>query len=194
MRKILILSKNPPKTYLNALDKLNIEYDYGIFPVNLKKYCGCLLVGGGDILPAYYGKHIKFHDANFILDKIQLDIIKYFVEKRLSVLGICRGAQLVCVLFGGTLKNVKNHFLDGDTHSIISSGYLSEINRVNSYHCQAVDVLPKIFEIIAVKDEVIEAFSYKNITCCQFHPEKMDDDALFAVYGKFLRDITFYKT
>ena len=68
-----------------------------------------------------------------------------------------------------------------------------EIERVNSFHHQAIKDLSKDFKIVAVApDGVIEAIEYKHkdtfILGVQFHPEMMYDKSTFArtIFKQFL--------
>lgn len=72
----------------------------------LLKLCdGILLTGGHDIDPALYheDKSSKCGEINHIRDHMDLYLLKRAIELDKSVLGICRGVQLMNVYYGGTL-------------------------------------------------------------------------------------------
>ena len=68
---------------------------------------GLLLQGGHDIHPRFFAKdeavHPKVHSLSEERDEFELHLIERAREKRLPILGICRGAQLLNVAYGGTL-------------------------------------------------------------------------------------------
>ena len=187
--RILVANPRPPETYLKALDSVSMSYDCSLLPADLSIYDGLLLTGGGDVLPAYYEGDTPSSDVNFVKDKLEFDLLRYFTEKQLPVLAICRGFQLVNVFFGGTLKCVSGHMRNDDNRHSVSSrenpfGIFSE---VNSSHNQAVDSVPENAEIIAVApDLTIEAAIYsENVFCFQFHPERMPVGITERVFGVF---------
>ena len=75
--EILVAAEYPPKNYLNALSRVNLSFDCSLSPENPSIYKGLLLIGGGDILPAYYGGNIPSYNVNFVKDKLEFDIAAY---------------------------------------------------------------------------------------------------------------------
>lgn len=189
--EILVAAEFPPKTYLDALSRVNLRFDCSLSPEKPEKYKGLLLIGGGDILPAYYKGDIPFYNANFVKDKIEFDLAAYFIRKNLPILGICRGFQILNVLFGGTLKCVNGHMGKGDIyHPVFGKGEIfGDIARVNSAHRQAVSALPPQADVLSVSPcGVIEgAIFCDNIICTQFHPERLSAFATDKIFGAFAR-------
>ncbi|MEU6620009.1 gamma-glutamyl-gamma-aminobutyrate hydrolase family protein [Streptomyces litmocidini] len=67
---------------------------------------GFVVPGGGDVDPALYGadpRHPALYDVNPAQDRLDTAVIRYALDNRLPLLGICRGMQLLNVLRGGTL-------------------------------------------------------------------------------------------
>ena len=68
---------------------------------------GLLLVEGEDIEPKRFKptrENYKYLEKTHPLkDEIELDLIRFALRKRLPILGICRGSQLLNVAYGGTL-------------------------------------------------------------------------------------------
>ena len=160
---------------------------------------GIVLTGGYDIDPENYNKYaykkVKFLDS--LRDKQELKLIDYALKKGKSVLGICRGFQLMNVYFGGTLyqdieedvatdylhfggkfpKYKKIHPIKIDKDSILFDIFNNEDLDVNSFHHQAVDKLGQGLKKTAYSpDGIMEGFEsteYDNVWAVQWHPEIM---------------------
>ena len=220
VKKVLVASENPPKTYTNALNAVDLDYDFSLSVGNINDYGGLLLIGGGDILPAYYGfsdDEIECFNVNFVKDKLEFNLLYRFIRSGKPVLAICRGFQLVNVFFGGTLKCVSGHMGKGDIYHPVSS--VGEIfggfEKVNSCHRQAVCGLPGNATVLSVApDLTVEAAVYRvdknrvgshrdnthtdnanidNIVCVQFHPERLSRLATEQVFGEFKKLISVYR-
>ena len=66
---------------------------------------GLLLTGGEDVDPKLYGTtpHQKLGEINPVRDATELALIEAVRARRLPVLAICRGIQILNVACGGTL-------------------------------------------------------------------------------------------
>lgn len=177
-----------------------------IIPVNepdiAEKYAhiidGLILSGGEDVTPELYGEDAR-HTIRVTYpkrDKAEVALTKKVLEKGKPILGICRGLQLINVMFGGTLyqdlsenkemfiKHIQEtpsnhpiHTVGIDEHSYMSS-FLKEEIFVNSYHHQAIRELGQGLRISATSsDGVIEAIESidpkTNIIAIQWHPENL---------------------
>ena len=186
---ILVAHPRPPETYLRALDLVSLGYDCSLSPGSIDAYGGLLLVGGGDVLPAFYGCDVPARNVNFVKDKLEFNLLHRFIGENKPVLAICRGFQLVNVFFGGSLKNVNGHMGKQDVyHPVSACGEIfGKLDRVNSAHRQAVDIVPDNAKIVAVApDLTIEAAIYgENIFCAQFHPERMEQSVTEKIFGAF---------
>lgn len=172
----------------------------------LRDCAGLILTGGPDVAPDRYGQPEKAPlcgEADLRRDDLELALIKEAHEIGIPVLGICRGAQILNVAYGGTLiadlpaaigTSIEHRrLLDEDSsHDVaLESGtVLKRISRVldgtiNSAHHQAVERLADPFTAAAVSpDGVVEAFEFGDATlggkhfllAVQWHPERMNYD------------------
>ena len=169
-----------------------------------KKSCdGLVLAGGGDIDPVHWGEepHPELGTVDPERDRFELELAKWAAECDIPVLGICRGAQVINVAFGGSLiqhltggichfqKAPPNHpfhdiLLVRGTKLFSILGL--ETVRVNSYHHQAVrDTGSGLVVSATARDGIIEAVesvSNRFIIGVQWHPELMVDGASEALF------------
>jgi putative glutamine amidotransferase len=66
---------------------------------------GVVLPGGGDLDPRRYGEEPgdACYDVSHAQDELDLAVARRAIDAGLPVLGVCRGHQLLNVLYGGTL-------------------------------------------------------------------------------------------
>ncbi|MDI2036748.1 gamma-glutamyl-gamma-aminobutyrate hydrolase family protein [Paenarthrobacter nitroguajacolicus] len=77
----------------------------GRLATEMRRLDGVLLPGGGDIDPRFYGQDPgdALYDVNPEQDHLDVDVARAAIDAGLPLLGICRGHQLLNVLYGGTL-------------------------------------------------------------------------------------------
>ena len=136
----------------------------------LKEINLLILSGGNDVLSR--------EKTTIIRNAVELNLIKKSVKKKIPILGICRGAQLLNLFFGGKISKINNHMntrhqIFFDDKKILNQEKLI----VNSYHNYGIvkNNLSKKFKILAIdKNENIEMFmSKKNrIIGSMWHPER----------------------
>jgi putative glutamine amidotransferase len=162
-----------------------------------EKIQGLLLSGGRDIPPSYYGEKIqsKVGLINRLRVDFEMGFLREFIATRKPVLGICYGAQLMNIVYGGTLyqdisSQIPKAAKHEDTrHSITVYGdtklykLIGEDSfKVNSYHHQAVKELGKGLICSALAfDGVIEAIELKGhpfFIGVQWHPERDPEDQI----------------
>ncbi len=150
---------------------------------------GCdalLLPGGGDMEPWRYGQeNTASRGLEPERDAAELALLERFAAAGKPALGICRGAQVINVFFGGTLcQDLPGHAAaDGEDifHTVctVRSPLLAvcgPLCRVNSAHHQAVDRLGSgLSAVQRAGDGVVEALCHRRfpVWAIQWHPERM---------------------
>jgi len=92
-------------------------------PRDLTEKGALVIWGGADISPSIYGKRVsKRTHAGQQLSKrdiVEVDLAKQAIAIGMPIIGVCRGAQLLCGLAGGHLiQHVNNH---GGTHTVVTN-------------------------------------------------------------------------
>ncbi|MFF1384507.1 gamma-glutamyl-gamma-aminobutyrate hydrolase family protein [Arthrobacter sp. NPDC058288] len=84
---------------------LTAHSDGGRLAETLKGLDGVVLPGGGDLDPRHYGEEqtAGCYDVNPAQDELDLAVARGSLDEGLPLLGICRGHQVLNVLYGGTL-------------------------------------------------------------------------------------------
>ncbi|MFL6542580.1 MAG: gamma-glutamyl-gamma-aminobutyrate hydrolase family protein [Chthoniobacterales bacterium] len=172
-------------------------------PVDLDKMDGLLLSGGSDVAPEFLRQPvpdpsvIKEPDAK--RDAWEFAAVEQAIERRLPILAICKGMQLLNVALGGTLHlDVPGHnapeMKDHDVQELrFANGAEHRFERVNSSHHQAVDHPADGFEVEgwSTKDDVIEQMrmrDYPFLLAVQYHPERGENyGSLFVDFVDHLK-------
>ena len=175
---------------------------------------GLVLTGGDDIDPTLYGEQILNDTVKPALERDvgEPRLLRMAEEKDMPILGICRGAQIMNVYFGGTLyqdipaqisTDVK-HSMEKPYHRTCHDCLVTpgtplaawtgrEVIQVNSHHHQAVkDVAPGLAAMGVCSDGVVEAIwkpDAKFICAVQWHPEKIWDieETSAEIFRAFIR-------
>ena len=176
---------------------------------------GILFTGGEDVDPTRYGESVLNGTVsiNHHRDTLEFLYAEAAFRKRLPVLAICRGEQLINVALGGALfqdlpaqkpgevLHKQNEPGEIPTHlCIVSRNTLlhrimgADTLRVNSFHHQAVSVPSDKVSVSAYsEDGVVEAFEMVSgkqwLLAVQFHPEMMvrADDRWLALFKAFVK-------
>lgn len=96
-----------------------------------------VLHGGVDIDPSYYGQapHPKTQTPSKTRDKHEWAAIQDAIQKKIPVVGICRGAQFLCIANGGKLfQHVADH---GTSHMMETID--GDSIKTTSMHHQVMD-------------------------------------------------------
>lgn len=158
---------------------------------------GLMLQGGADVSPLTYGEEPLKRDwsGDRLRDEYEIELLHEFIEAGKPVLGICRGAQLINVAYGGTLyqdiaqqvPEARKHVTDAyekNLHEVRfeAGGGLARLYPgvssmlVNSIHHQSVKTLGRHLRIEAwsAHDKVVEAIRGTGpgyVLGVQWHPE-----------------------
>jgi len=160
-------------------------------PYPTEKLDGLVIGGGDDIAATLYGGDVSV-DVRIDprRDEVELAALRAADSRGIPALGICRGAQIMNVFYGGTLHaEIRDIYRDAPEIrtvlpkkrvDILADTRLSKLLRVdccfvNSLHHQAVDRLGAGFEVSA-KDEHgmvqgIERPGSRFLMGVQWHPE-----------------------
>jgi len=181
----------------------------------LDKLDGIIVPGGPDVDPTFMGEEPipELGITNRNRDVFEIALIRTAVAKKVPVLGICRGAQIIDVALGGTVyqdlgsqypgKLIKHHQLapGGQPTHFVSVEHDSELFKtigdnvfVNSRHHQAIKDVPDTLKVVAkAPDGVIEAIENEDATvqAVQWHPENMwqNDSRQLAIFKDFINRI-----
>ncbi|GGO78692.1 gamma-glutamyl-gamma-aminobutyrate hydrolase [Marinobacterium nitratireducens] len=155
------------------------------------KLQGLIIGGGDDIDPSLYGGQ---DDGKAPIDpdrdRFEIEMIEHALQTQLPLMGICRGAQLINVVLGGSLfgdirgmRSRTSNFrtpLPRKTALGIECRRLSQILgsrrwRINSLHHQAIDRLGDGI-VVAARDldgfvQAVECEQGREIIGVQWHPE-----------------------
>ena len=180
----------------------------GQFDVLVSKLDVLILTGGEDVDPVRYNaeRSPKLGKVNAPRDDFDFRLLAAARRRKLPLIGICRGCQLLNIAFGGTLwQDLPSEFpVKGVQHrnvhhriSVLPDSRLARVMGsadmvVNSTHHQAVKDPAPGFRIVAKSPEgvveAIECDTYPAIGV-QFHPEKLLCDEGNESFLPFFRDI-----
>lgn len=159
---------------------------------------GLVMQGGADVSPLSYGQQPLRPEwaGDIVRDHYEMELLEGFLAQGKPVLGICRGAQLINVAYGGSLfqdiatqrpdahRHVDAELYDQHQHGIVfePGSKLAALyaghpgGSVTSIHHQAVDRLGADLHIEArsVEDSMVEAIRATGsgfVAGVQWHPE-----------------------
>lgn len=142
------------------------------------------------LLREVFSVGVKEAEPNEPRDALEFGLISAAVERKIPVLGICRGEQLINIFFGGTLYQEIRDFYSQEpvleTHrarkwvniepgSCLEGIFQTTRARVNSLHHQSVKTLGKGLRVSARENSgIIQAIEHTELPFVlglQWHPE-----------------------
>jgi len=182
----------------------------------LKRYLGLidalLLPGGEDIDPRYQGEEPspRLGIVNPFRDEFELQMAGLAFAAKKPTIGICRGCQVMAIALGGKLiadlvsmpeaiqhiqqspRWATSHKVKIMPESRLCSLLKTTETFTNSFHHQAVRVLPKTLRAVAWSGdgliEAIESLDDRFFVGVQWHPEELSlsDDPSRSFFEEFV--------
>ena len=177
---------------------------------------GLVITGGRDVDPARYGhqRHPNTDEPAGERDGWEFALVERALARRLPVLGICRGAQVLNVALGGTLHQHLPDVLGHTRHQLGNAVFttssvvtvpgtrlaalIGDSTDAQCYHHQGIDRLGTGLIVSALDgaDRTVEAveldpavYPGQFAMAVQWHPEeRLDDLRLFAAVVDAARD------
>lgn len=160
----------------------------------MRAFSGLLLIGGPDVAPELYGRarHPRCYGVDPIRDAFEVACVRAAIRRRLPVLALCRGLQVLNVALGGTLEqdlrgNAERidhgdpisrqrslHAVELKPDSRVARAMGSSRPSCSSYHHQGIDRLaPDLVATGWAADGLVEAAELESgwAVGVQWHPE-----------------------
>ncbi len=207
----ITIGQHPERAYVNSAYLHAIQQAGGVpvalppqlSPASLGRLArgldGLLLTGGGDMDPAQFGEepHPTLYDVAPARDAVETRAVGIALERRLPILAICRGIQVLNVALGGSLfqdiagdpgteiAHGQEAPRDQPTHKVkvapgsrLAETLGADEIEVNSMHHQAVKALGAGLAAVAwAPDQIIEGIELSDpsrfVLGVQWHPEEM---------------------
>lgn len=211
------------KTYITAVERAG-GFPVGIMRPNaedaetmLAHADGLLLMGGKDIDPARYAEpNRSCVCCEPERDELEILLLNKAIERRIPILVICRGFQVLNTAMGGSLYQDIEHEMDGGmnhdfhydsagkpmqrnipAHDVVIAEHsllarLANTTRigVNSLHHQGIKTLGKGLRAVAhAPDGLIEAVEIEDYPFglgVQWHPEELEDPTSLNMLSAFI--------
>jgi putative glutamine amidotransferase len=207
----ITIGRRPERAYLNSAYVAAVQQAGGV-PVLfvpqhdaraqdalLERIDGVLLTGGGDVDPARFGEvaHPTVSDVSPARDALEIELARRATERRLPLLAICRGIQVLNVALGGSLhqdvatfpgtpiahtqkapRHKPTHAVKIEAASRLADVIGAHDLDVNSMHHQAIKDLGRGLCAVAFSpDSLIEAVELDDpsrfVFGVQWHPEEL---------------------
>ena len=207
----ITVGQTPERAYVNSAYLHAVQQAGGVpvlLPPQLSKSSlerlvrgldALLLTGGGDLDPAGFGEapHPTLYEVAPSRDALETQVTHMALEKRMPLLAICRGIQVLNVALGGTLhqdvatdpgteiQHSQKEGRDQTTHkvSVTPRSRLARVLdaddvEVNSFHHQVIKSLGRgLVPVAWAPDRLIEGVELDDDTRwvlgVQWHPEHL---------------------
>jgi putative glutamine amidotransferase len=176
--------------------------DPALIPQFLDRLDGVLFTGGNDLDPALYGEqwHPKAVRVDPDRQTFELALIAEIERRRLPMLAICLGCQLLNVYRGGSLTQflpddatkqehrraaagepMRRHAIKVEPDSVLGRAIGKQEVSANTFHKQAVKSVGRGLRVTAVADdgtiEALEDPTMPLFAAVQWHPERLNTEA-----------------
>ena len=126
---------------------------------------------------------------------ISVELVKYCAQKKIPLLGVCLGHQVIGVAYGATVSRAPE-LLHGKT-SVVNHNNKSVLENIPTpftatrYHSLAIErqTLPDEIEVTGSTDSgVVMSIAHKTLPICgvQFHPESVLTEHGYQMIGNWL--------
>lgn len=169
---------------------------------------GLLLPGSRDMDPRFYNEepHPKLRPMSLERTETEFAVLKQVTERRIPVLGICGGMQLINVFSGGSLyQDIYAYIPDamphekGAVHEILveTDSLLFKIAGTDrfsskSYHHQSVRETGRGLRVSARSPdgivECIESLEHPFVLGIQWHPELEENGISERIFNSFIEE------
>jgi len=151
--------------FLAGFNQLSLPNDFKMSKrlINNIEIKGILLTGGGDL--ADYGGESPERD------KVEIMLLEHAINRRIPLIGVCRGMQVIQHYFGVSLQPVSGHVATKQTIEINGN-----MEKVNSYHNLGTETSIKSLEVWArSSDGVVKALRHRvsPLIGIMWHPERL---------------------
>ncbi len=166
---------------------------------------GIIIAGSsGDLNPATYNQKVnpKTTPTSLEASNFDIELIKKAFSKKIPILGICYGMQVLAVASGGSLsQHIEGHMLTKHDIKIDKKSLLYKLNKqnissnVNSFHHQAVAKISTEWLVSAKSDdgiiEGIENLKDGNyLFGVEWHPESSQENSMnMSIFDSFYYQI-----
>ncbi len=169
-----------------------VRWQSGSRKVDLDAVDGVVIGGGDDIAPTLYGGELRMGvRLDPERDDLEKSVLQGAFERRLPILGICRGSQMLNIVLGGNLHQDAYSVYDSKRYTTIlprkcvnvtPDSLLYRVTRknrfhVNALHSQAVNCLGDQLRVAARDSggmiQAIERTTDPFAMGVQWHPEHL---------------------
>jgi putative glutamine amidotransferase len=173
--------------------------DPSLIPDYVDLFDGILFTGGDDLDPSLYGEEWHPKAARIDPDRqnFELALIAEVEKRRLPMMAICLGCQLLNIYRGGSLTQfipdlpgkrehrkvgpeLLRHAVHVEPNSQVGQAIGKTEISANTYHKQAINRVGRGLRVIATApDGIIEGLedsSFPLLAAVQWHPEKLHDE------------------
>jgi len=158
----------------SALQNLRVNYRIMRYdqPLTLSDYSGVILTGRSSPSDAINRANIK--------------LIKDSMLHQKPLLGICYGAEILALAFGGSLSKLKERIYGYNTVYVKKANPLTEQHKLQVFesHIFIISRLPSSLETLAYSESCeneIIAYRESPLYGLQFHPECSGEDGLYVL-------------